>query len=90
MNDRQVSLGTVSAVTCWLATWLLLTIGTVVGLAGDGERIFAGEVLLAHGLAMSAVAATVTVRAMLRNHGRLMQDAFSLGREAGSVRRLSR
>ena len=88
-TERQVSMGCIASIVAWLITFAFILSGTVVAIAGgpDGRSITIALGLLAHGLAISAGAATVTIRAMLRSHMRLMHDAFELGRDTSpSVR----
>lgn len=88
-SDRHVNLGCVYATALWIVTALFIFAGSAVAIdCPAGRGLAVGGALLAHGLACSAGAATVTIRAMLNGQSRLIQDAFDLGREAGPVRRV--
>lgn len=89
MNDRTVSIGCLAAIGLWGLTVLLILAGTIVGLVDDDRDHLAIVLsLMAHGLACSAAAATVSIRYMFNKQNRLLRSAFELGRDAaaGSVR----
>lgn len=79
--DRSVSLTTVAATALWSSTFLLILAGTLVGLSG-GDRHSIMLALIAHGLAMSAGAATVSIRQMFKRQNSLLRDAFEMGRDS--------
>lgn len=83
--ERQVSVGCIVAGVMWSLTVLLILAGTITAMVADQHSGFAVAIgLMAHGLACSAAAATVTIRNMLRRQSKLLRDAFQLGKEAGS------
>lgn len=90
MNERTVSVTCVAAVSLWVLTFLMILSGTVVAFTDHDRYLAASLALMAHGLALSAAAATVSIRYMLKKQERFLRDAFNLGREsattAGSVR----
>ena len=75
VNDRSVSLGCVAAYAMWVTTVGLLLMGTVHG----------SGIVAMWGLAMSAGAATATIRSYFVNHNRMMRNAFDLGRDSAGV-----
>lgn len=91
-SDRTVSLSCVAAIALWSTTVLFLLAGLALGVILEGEAgLLAAGTLMAHGLACSAAAATVSIRNLLKRYTRKFQDAFDLGHEAGlrSFRRIS-
>lgn len=88
-SERTVSLGCVIATVLWALTGLFIFAGTVAGITADTDVGFAISMsLMAHGLAFSAGAATVTMRNELRHQNKLLEDAFKLGQDVGGVRRM--
>ena len=91
-GERSVSLTCVAAWGLWVGTFLLILASTVVGLVAHNDHLPVSLSLMAHGLACSAAAATVSIKSMLRNHDRLLRSAFDLGRDSsasgGAVRRM--
>lgn len=86
---RKISLGTVAAVVFWALTVLFILVGTVTSLTTDTDRGFAVAMsFMAHGLACSAAAATVTIRNGLQYQNDLVDNAFELGRDSRQIRRL--
>jgi hypothetical protein len=73
----------VAAVSLWALTFVLIFAGTVVALVNHDRYLAIVLALMAHGLACSAAAATVSIRYMLKKQYRLIRAAFELGRDAG-------
>lgn len=73
MTDREmhVSLGCAIATGLWVATVVLLTLGTLLS-SHDAQS---------WGLAMSAAAATATIRQYFVGQNRVIRNAFQLGRD---------
>lgn len=89
--ERQVSVWCVAAIGLWVTTVLFILSGTLTALNHtEGTGLAVALALMAHGLACSAAAATVTIRNMFTRQNRLITSAYDLGREAGQVRRLGR
>ena len=87
--EKQVSLTCVAAIGLWTATFLFILSGTVVGFVTGDEHMHVILALMAHGLACSAAAATVSIRLMFKRQNKLLRDAFELGRDsAPPVRRV--
>lgn len=87
--DRTVSLSCVVAVVLWAATFVLILAGSVAALGWEG-RMGAGVAvsLMVHGLGCSAAAATITIRNGQKHQNKLLEDAFKLGQDVASVRRV--
>ena len=83
-DDKTVSVAHIAAVAAWIATVGFILTGTLVGLS-TGHVIIAFS-LMAHGLAMSAAAATVTIRCMMRTQNRLITNAFHVSNDVRKVR----
>ena len=83
MSEKTVSVTCVAAISLWGLTFVLIFTGTVVALVDHDEYLAIALAFLAHGLACSAGAATVSIRYMLKKQYRLMRSAFELGRDAG-------
>ena len=88
MVERTVSLTCVAAIGLWVLTLVLIFTGSLVAIVSDGGQLPTAIALLAHGLASSAAAATMSIRMMIRKQNNLLRDAFRLGedRGAGGVR----
>lgn len=88
--EKQISVTCVAAIVLWVATVVFIFGGTVVGLVMGHEQMPVVVSLMAHGLVLSAGAATLTIRYMLREQNQMMRDVFALGRDSAgaSVRRL--
>lgn len=85
-SERNVSLHSVAASILWSCTFLLMLAGSIVALVASGTLALAlGGVLIAHSLACSACAATVTIRNGLKHQNKLFQDAFTLGQDYGAT-----
>ena len=83
MHDRTISINCLAAFGLWGLTVVLIFAGTVVALVGDSTEYLAVAIgLMAHGLACSAAAATVSIRYMFKKQARFMRSAFELGRDA--------
>lgn len=82
MSEKTVSVTCVAAIGLWALTWVLISAGTIVALVDHDEYLAVVLSLMAHGLACSAAAATVSIRFMLKKQYRLMRSAFELGRDA--------
>lgn len=81
-TDRTVPVMCVVSAVLWTLTMVLIFAGTVTAVASESERGFAVSMsVMAHGLACSAAAATVTIRNMLKSQNRMLEDAFALGRD---------
>lgn len=89
VSERTVSLGTVWAISAWVAAVLLMLSGTIA--AFTAETYGPAFALLSHGLLMTGIAATLTIRVFFAEHRRMMVDAYQLGRQqaSGAVRRIS-
>lgn len=85
MNDRTVSLSCIAAVALWVVTFALIFTGTVVAIVDHRDLLPFALAFMAHGLACSAAAATVSIRYMFKKQNRFMRQAFDLGRDAGPV-----
>jgi hypothetical protein len=88
--ERTISLTCAAAITLWVMTFGFVISGTVMGLV-IGEANHLVIALMAQGLALSAAAATMTIRLMLRRQYRLLRDAFQLGQDSAggaSMRRV--
>lgn len=89
MFDREVSMGCVMSVTCWAGALLAMLTGTILLIVApslDSNLAAAALAVIAHALALTAVAATVTVRQMFKQQNRLLRDAFDMGRDVASRR----
>lgn len=90
--EKQLSITCVAAIALWVATFTFILTGTVVGLATGHDYIPVVLSLMAHGLALGAAAATVTMRQMLKSQYGLLRTAFELGQDSAGgsppVRRL--
>lgn len=87
--DHKVTLGCVAAVALWVLTVLFILAGTITAIATQNDVGLAiAASLMAHGLACSAGAATVTIRNGLKAQNRLIVEAYQLGTEHGTVRRV--
>lgn len=89
MVERTVSVTCVAAIGLWVATFVLILAGAIVGLVSGNEHGWAIGALMATGLALSAAAATVSIRLMIRKQNHMLRSAFELGRDsqgAGAVR----
>lgn len=76
MTDRDVSLGNAVAVGAWVAAFLLMAGGTVVGLAtGNGPLT---STCLAWGIFGSAVAGTLTIRECTRKNRQTIAETIRL------------
>lgn len=82
MLERDVNLVCVAATVLWIGTFALIATGALVGMVASWH---AANVLMCFGLALSAAAATVTIKAMLSQQNRLLRDAFDLGKDAGQA-----
>lgn len=82
MVERTVSVTCVAAIGLWVTTFVLILAGSIVGLVSGNEHGWAIAALMAHGLAFSAAAATMSIRLMIRKQNHLLRDAFELGRDA--------
>lgn len=83
MNDRTVSVACVAAIATWGATFMLILSGTIVALVDHQDYLAVVLGLMAHGLALSAAAATLSIRYMFKKQNRFLRSAFELGRDAG-------
>lgn len=86
MQERTVDLGSVVAIGLWGLTFCFLLVGTVVGIAVDNLAVCI--VLCSHGLALSAAAATATVRCFFVTQNRLLRAAFELGKSSAVLRQV--
>lgn len=86
--ERTVSVTCVAAIGLWVTTFVLIFTGAVVGLVSGNEHGWVIAALMAHGLALSAAAATMSIRLMIRKQNYMLQNAFELGQDSrgGSVR----
>ena len=73
MTDREISAGCVVAYGLWVCVVTLLATAWAVNSEGLGRV----------GLAMSAAAATATIRSYFVRTNKMIRSAFELGREAG-------
>lgn len=83
MNDRTVSLSCIAAVVLWVMTFALILTGTIVALVDHRNYLAFALAFMAHGLACSAAAATVSIRYMFKKQTRALRGVFDLGRDAG-------
>jgi hypothetical protein len=60
--ERQVSVTCVVAITLWMTSFGLILAGSVLGLTTGADHLPIVLALMSHGLALSAAAASVTVR----------------------------
>lgn len=82
MQGRQVGLGTLCAVLLWMGTFACVLTGTVAALGADGSDGFGVAIAFAaHGLALSAAAATVTICNAIGDQTRKNREAFLMGRD---------
>lgn len=87
--DRTVSLNCVAAAVLWALTFFLILAGSIVGILSEGRAGAALAMsLMAHGLACSAGAATITIRNGQKHQNKLLEDAFKMGQDVASVRRV--
>ncbi|MGZ4518929.1 MAG: hypothetical protein ACXVXP_00355 [Mycobacteriaceae bacterium] len=86
MFATKVDLSRVVAYTLWVVTFLFILSGTLVAVATDDLGV--ALVLVGHGLACSAAAATATIRDLMFQQNRLLSEFFELGREAAGVRQM--
>lgn len=89
-SGRQVPLCRLAEVALWGLVALLLATGTVVGIAVGTDWFPAVAALMAHGLALSAAAATVSIRNRITRQEAQMRDVFLMGRESTTIRPLER
>lgn len=82
--EKTVSLTCVAAICLWGLTFVLIFSGSALGVATGDDHMPLVLTLMAHGLACSAAAATMSIRLMLRRQTRMLRDVFELGRDAGS------
>lgn len=76
MTDRDVSFGCVVAYAMWALVVVLLVLEWTLECESIGRTA----------LALSAAAATATIRSYFVRQNRLMRDAFELGREVTRMR----
>lgn len=86
MVERTISITCVAAIGLWGTTFVLILAGSIIGLVSGNEHGWAIAGLMAHGLACSAAAATMSIRLMIRKQNHLLRDAFNLGQDAARVR----
>lgn len=87
--ERQITVVYVVATILWVSTFVLIAAGGVAGMMWGSDGFHMANVLMCSGLALSAAAATVSIRAMLCRQNRLLREAFEYGRDSsGSVRRV--
>lgn len=82
MVEKTISLSCVAATGLWCLTFLLIFAGSVTGLVSGNDHGWVIAALMAHGLAFSAAAATMSIRLMIRKQNHLLREAFELGRDA--------
>ncbi|WP_163168071.1 hypothetical protein [Arthrobacter sp. Alg241-R88] len=83
MHDRTISITCLAAYGLWALAFLLIFAGTAAAVVGGPTDYLAIALgLMAHGLAISAAAATVSIRYMFKKQARFMRSAFELGRDA--------
>lgn len=79
MGGRSVSLACVLAVGVWMLAYGIVMAGCIVAFF----HLPIGMALLAHGLMLSILAASMTVRVYFARQNMLLIEAFRLGREGG-------
>lgn len=83
MQDRTISLSCVAAIAMWVGAVVLIGSGTIVALVNHQDYLAAVLALMAHGLVLSAGAATMSIRYMFKRQNHFLRSAFELGRDAG-------
>lgn len=86
MQERDVSLGTVISIGLWGLSFCFILAGTLVGIEADNLAVCIA--LCAHGLALSAAAATATVRGYFAMQNKLLRGAFELGKSSAVLRQV--